>query len=363
MKDGIYIIGDDMRIAKLFDIRKITRLFIAAAGIYMSIRYSAECSRGIQNGILFCIEALVPSLFVFMAVSAYIVKSGVADYIPKPLGWFVKKWFGLPENAAAVILLSATGGYPIGAGCAAMMYGDGRLDREQAEKTVYTAVCAGPGFLINFVGRALLGSAEAGAVLLAAELIGLLLTGFIIGRVLPCQTDNHAQKAHNNRSGTLTAAVADASRSTFHMCSMVVICSAVTEIISSVSPDEALTDIASAILEITAGCNTMCGKYPLSLIAFFIGFGGISVHLQIFAALGKLSIRKTLFFLFRIIQGIITAGAAYVLLIMRPIELSVFNSTDVPLTAARYATLAGSAALAMCSLCFAGAVHKNSFRR
>lgn len=347
-----------MKVKELFQIRKIIPLMITAAGIWLALRFSKECSRGIFNGILFCVEVLVPSLFAFMVIAAYAVKSGAAAALTKHTGGLTQAIFGLPSPALSVIILSMIGGYPVGARCSEMMYEEGQLTAKQAEKAVYIAVCAGPGFLINFVGSALLGSPDAGILLLCAEIISVILTGVVIGRTVKCDCEEVYTVKKEKQSNLLVASVGDASSATFRMCSMVIICSALIEIISSVSPEKALTDISAAVIEITTGCGIMCKKYPLALTAFFIGFGGISVHLQIFAALDKVRINKALFFLFRIIQGIICMGATYILLMIFPLEVSVFNSAEVGLTAAKSATLVGSAALVLCSLCFLGTVNK-----
>ena len=352
-----------MKVKKLFDYRKIIPLALTAAGIYATVRFSSECSRGIWNGILFCTEVLVPSLFVFMAISAYAVKSGAALTVSKPLRAVSRGLFGLPYPALAVIILSVIGGYPVGARCASMMYEEGQLSAGEAEKTVYISVCAGPGFLLNFVGRALLCSPEAGLILLAAETLSVIFTGLLIGRTVKRDIRDVDAVTFKKKNKLLTASVADASSATLKMCAMVVICSAMIEVVSEVSPDRTVTDISSALIEITTGCGMLCGRYPLAFIAFFVGFGGISVHLQIYAALGKLNINKLLFFLFRIIQGIICSAAAYILLMIFPIEVSVFNSADLSLTMAKSATLAGSAALILCSLCFLGTINKMKLRR
>ena len=333
-------------------------------GIYLCLRYASECSRGILNGILFCIEVLVPSLFFFMALSAYIVKSGMMLPMTKPFDRLTKKLFGLPYPALAVILLAVIGGYPIGARCAAMMYEQGQLTADQAKKTVYTAVCAGPGFLINFVGRAMLGCPDVGVLLLTAQTFSLLIIGFIIGKLIKTVDDTRVLHICGGHEGSLiTKAVADASKATFNMCAMVVLCSALIEILSVMSKSPVVTDVLSAAVEITTGCCRMCGRYPLFIIAFFIGFGGISVHLQIFSGLDDLRISKGLFVLFRLMQGIITSGMTYILLMVFPIEISVFSTVDTELTAARSATLFGSAALVMCSLCFLGSITKIKLRR
>ena len=348
-----------MKLLRKTNIAALLRLTVAAAGIFLSLRYAAECARGVLNGILFCIEALVPSLFLLMTVCAYIVKSGIAEKIARPFSGLSRALFRLPPASLGVILLALIGGYPVGARCTAMMARRGALTERQAEKTVLIAVCAGPGFLLNFVGRTLLGSPEAGVILLIAETLGVLLTGLIVGRTVKCEnTPLHAAPAAREKD-LLTRSVADASRATFHMCAMVVICSALIEVITALSPDRQLTDIVSALVEITSGCAVLCGHYPLAAVAFFVGFGGLAVHLQIFAAASEVSFNKLLFFGYRIIQGIITAAATYILLLIFPIEVRVFHSTDAPLTIARSATLAGSAALVLCSLCFLASITKH----
>lgn len=351
-----------MNYKKLFRIRNIIRLPTVILGIYICLKYAAECTQGIKTGILFCIEVLVPSLFLFMALSSYAVKSDIAETAAKPFSKLSRFLFRLPSDAFAAILLSIISGYPVGAKVTAMLYERGQLSESEAQKTACIAVCAGPGFLMNYVGRALLGSQSAGAVLLAAQMIGLLLSGFFAGRFIPSKPCGSRRRSTISTGGNLlTDAVADASRAVFGMCGMVVICAALIEVIAAISPNSLITDIASAFIEITTGCDRMCGRYPLYLIAFFIGFGGISVHLQIYAGIGSLSLNKGLFFLCRIIQGIFTAAAAYILFMIFPVELSVFNSTDAPLTIAKSATLAGSAALVLSSLCFLGSIRQKSF--
>ena len=352
-----------MKVKGLFLFRKIMLLLTAVTGMIIAVVFSKECSRGILSGIMFCVQALVPSLFFFMTVSAFAVRSGAALTVSRPLGRVTRAVFGLPYPSLAVILLSVTGGYPVGARAAAMMYEDGHLSAEQARKTVYIAVCAGPGFLVNFVGGALLRSPDAGLLLLTAQLIGVIVTGIMIGKTVKCDGRYRGSAVSEKRPELLISSVTDASKATFGMCAMVIVCSAAIEVIASVSPDKGLTDICAALTEITTGCGMLCGRYPLSLIAFFIGFGGISVHLQIYASLGGLTINKKLFFLFRIIQGIITSAATYILLMVFPLEVSVFNSTDSTLTAAKSATLAGSAALILCSLIFLATINKLTVRR
>lgn len=352
-----------MKEKTFFDYRNITKIVSAVLGIWLCLRFSKECARGILNGILFCIEVTVPSLFMFMTMAAYLVKSGAARMITKPLDKLSRILFRLPYPALAAFLTAVLGGYPIGARCAAMLYEEGELSAAQAEKAAMIAVSAGPGFIISFIGTALLGSPPAGIILLAAQITGTLITGIIIGHTMKCDDAQTKSSGTSSKGNLLISSVTDASKAVFAMCSMIVLCSAVTEVIGAVSPDRTLTDICTALMEITSGCACMCGHYPLAVIAFFVGFGGLAVHLQIFAAMGDITLRKGLFFLYRISQGIITSGVTYILLLVFPVEFRVFNSADLPLTAAKYASIAGSAALILCCLCLLGSLSRITNRR
>ncbi|WP_407384069.1 hypothetical protein [Ruminococcus sp.] len=353
-----------MKRKKLFEYRNIIKALTAALGIYISIRYAAECTEGIKKGIMFCLEVLIPSLFLFMVLSSYLVRSGLIQALSKPFGSLTRSLFRLPPPSLPVILLSMIGGYPIGARSAALLYEEGQLSASEAEKTACIAVCAGPGFLINYVGNALLHHTSAGTILLISEIAGVLITGLMVGRWM--HSDPPIRRTflhHHKQNSLLIRCVSDASYAAYRMCGMVILGAACIEVIGSLSPDAAVTDLLSAAIEITGGCQRLCGHYPLYGIAFFIGFGGLSVHGQIFAGMGEIPVNKALFFLFRIIQGIIAAVCTYILLMVFPIQQSVFNSTDVPMTFGTYATPVASAALVILSLCFTGSVHQKQLRR
>ena len=122
--------------------------------------------------------------------------------------------------------------------------------------------------------------------------------------------------------------------------------------------DPLAADILAPLTEITTGCRRICGRVPLYVTAFCTGFGGIAVHFQIFAQVKDLPVNKTLFFLIRVMQGIFTMGAAYIFLMISPMEQAVFSTTVQPLSASGSATLAGSGALILLSLCFIGSVNE-----
>ena len=51
-----------------------------------------------------------------------------------------------------LLLLSVTGGYPIGAKSCNELYKNGNAGTEECKRASMFMVCAGPGFLVSFIG-------------------------------------------------------------------------------------------------------------------------------------------------------------------------------------------------------------------
>ena len=343
-----------MIMKSFFHSKSLLPLLLSLVGIPAVIRYNSECAKGIEKGIAFCTGVLIPSLFLFMVLTAYLIKSGAALLLAKPFGR-LSRIMGLPREASTAILMAMIGGYPIGACCTALLYEEGQLSASEAAKTACIAVAAGPGFLLSYIGRTLLMSRQAGELLLAAQITAVLITGIIVGRFIRCSPPAARRRPHPDSAGALIGAVRSAADATFSMCATVVLFAAIIEM-TEAAANPKVSDVASIFLEITTGCSRLCNRIPLYLTAFFIGFGGFSVHCQIFSCLKDIPLNKTLFLFTRVVQGIIAMAATYIFLMITPMETAVFSSSDAPLSAAQSATYAGSGALILLALCFIGSV-------
>ena len=77
--------------------------------------YPTQAAAGAKRGIGYCVDILIPSLFPFMALSVFVVKSGLAASMGRLTAGPCRILFGLPGSAAAAIVMSMVGGYPVGA--------------------------------------------------------------------------------------------------------------------------------------------------------------------------------------------------------------------------------------------------------
>ena len=73
------------------------------------------------------LRVLTPSLFPFMALSALCVRTGLCAKLGRRLERPTRLLFGLNGVFAPVLLLSLTGGYPVGARAIAQLYEAGQV--------------------------------------------------------------------------------------------------------------------------------------------------------------------------------------------------------------------------------------------
>ena len=69
---------------------------------------------GVSRGLSICGTVIIPSLFPFLVLAGFLVRSGVSAALGRRLERPTRFWFGLPGCCAAGILVAFVGGYPAG---------------------------------------------------------------------------------------------------------------------------------------------------------------------------------------------------------------------------------------------------------
>lgn len=277
------------------------------------IMFSESTSKGALSGLTFSLKVLVPSLFPFMALASFVVKSGLSDKIGKPFTFIMRNFFGLNSCFAPILFLSLIGGYPVGARGASSMFKNGVVGEHQAKKFALFAVCAGPGFVINFVGVSLYKSEVLGLIILSSQIISVLITGILLNLIdkkgnEELSEHNCIEKLHtNNFSNAVVESAIDSSKGILNICTFVVLFSGFVQIVTDISDNAIFNNTFCCIFEVCSAVNCLSKNSSVEAVAFAIGFGGLCVHFQIYSVLGKININKFAFFFIRIIQGLITA--------------------------------------------------------
>lgn len=323
--------------------------FLSLLFFAMLLIFPAQVSEGTLHGINLCLETLLPSLFPFMFVSALFSSSAGTRNKAGKADRFFQKLLGLNFFCVKTLVLAAFGGYPVGAVTVNSLYKKGVLTETQARRMVYTAFGSGMGFLVSYTGACLLSSRRTGLLLFFSQLITVFLMAVITGiffrthnskniSALPEQNGTEVSSIDRKEKSVFSVifnSALSAGKSAFNMCLIVVLFSSVLGITSRLlSYNSFLRDVFTAVWEVSGGVKAFAGKYPLWLLGVITGFGGVCVHLQVYSAAKDISFSKFLFFLFRVLQGIINGCVVYGMTILFPYEeqtAGVFSSvTEKP---------------------------------
>lgn len=321
------------------------------------LTFGKQATTGALKGIYLCCEVLVPSLFPFMVLSAFSVKSGISAYFEKYSAVITKTLFGLSGKCGTAIIMSMIGGYPVGARAISALYESGQISEYEAKKAAYFAVGAGPGFLITFVGTNLLGCLSVGICILCAQIISIIILGIMNKYIFRKSEAYNSKEEIKINIPTLSQALIQSTASGVYgileMCGIIVVFSAVLGIIQSLLQKyEAVYLIVNVLLEVTSASQLTAKAGNILLLSFAVGFGGLCVHFQIFTALKEIQINKFVFFLYRIIQGLLTSAFTYLLLKVFNVSLPVYSSIDYNTQYLLSSSTLASSLLIITGLCF-----------
>ena len=272
---------------------------------------SESCLTAMHCGIDLCIKQLIPALYLFLiAANLFYIPSS-----PKP----AKGPF--PKGFLSMLLLTASGGYPVGALCVRKAYENKCLSVKQAKALSCLLLCAGPGFCIHYIGTAVLQNTTAGILLLLSQYLSMLL-GLAVYGILFHKT-SCVSLPGDFPPNDLPQAVRKAARSMADICASVIFFFALRGMLDPLlcRLPEKCRDLISGLMEVTAGCSGITafdGISKMLLIAFFCGFGGLGIHLQLYGILKEAATCYPLFITVRLLMGILTAAIWRGLLLFLP---------------------------------------------
>jgi len=288
----------------------MANLLLSALGILLFV-YSDAAADAARDALLLCGTSVIPSLFPFMVLSDLIVRrdmlSPITGLIP------TKRLFGLPGDAALAFLLGGLCGFPIGAKTACDLRKEGRLTRDEAERTAALSNNTGPAFAVSVAGETLHGSRRFGWYLYGAQLISAVIVGLIF-RKKDGTTKREEQTAvgHGETfAASFLHALTTAAAAVIPLCGYIVFFAVVCALSKAVIPSPFWGAAVCAVLEFTAGIREAAavgGGLGLFLTGFAIGFSGLSVMVQTYRFTEEAGLSLRRMFICKIIQGVLTGA-------------------------------------------------------
>lgn len=329
---------------------KIFFCIFAVVGFIVIFFYDpATMVTAVSSALTLCASAVIPPAYPFMVLSDFIVRSGLCGIVGNYLSPVTKLLFNLSGSTGCVVLMSAVGGYPVGAKMTAQLLENGSITGKQGRRLMLFCVNAGPAFVIGTVGTVMLSSRKAGIILYLSAVMASLFMGVFL-RCFDCEKALIRKETTEFNAGVISQSVMHGTDSMLMMCGWILIFSCLNAYLRRLPFDDTTLAGINMITEVTSGCASATELFPVSIQALVIGWGGLSVHCQLFPYVKVTGLRLSRFLLSRIIHGSLATAFATVLFRIFPCEISVFSSQSQILPAAfSVSAPAAAAMLVMCA--------------
>ena len=267
------------------EMKKLKRLIAVILIVGFStgvIVYSGEVSESIFKSINTCLEVIIPSTFIFMVLSSFILSSGLYEtlfrLLYKPLGKFIKT----DRYIISVFLLSLVGGYPVGFKLLKDLIAENKNYSEIVTYCAPFCYCISPSFAVTMLGLGIFGSIEAGFIIYLSNVI----TCIIISVFYSCThklTINNTDKKQNIYNGKITESINSSVISLIKMCSVIIFFNSVITVFECFCSEIVIQmpDALKSILEISNILNyKSISPSNLPYISSLASVGGVCVIFQ-----------------------------------------------------------------------------------
>lgn len=294
-------------------------LFAALALAGVLIVFSSDAKEGALYGAALSGRVIIPSLLPLLIIFNFIQHSAAGRALENILSPVTCKVLRLPKCAGSALFLGLIGGYPSGALLTANLYRNGDIDSNCAKRMLRFDFSGGAGFIITALGTGILKSKQQGIILFAsvtaAALISSLLCGFIWGKT----EEGESSFLSLTPAQALNKSVEQSARSVINMTAYIML-------FCAVQGNLPLPVFLLPLIEITSGAAQCAPNLPLFITAFYLAFGGLCIHLQIYTIIKETGMKYTDFLLWRVINGIISSAVCAALIHFFPSGSEVFSN-------------------------------------
>lgn len=298
-----------------------------------------------KNGMLLWATSVVPSLLPFFIATEILNYTNIVSFLGRFLNKFMRPLFNVPGEGSFALIMGIISGYPVGAKIVSNFKKQGICTEVECERLLAFTNNSGPLFIIGTVGVSLFSSSSIGIKLFIAHFISCILVGFLFrwwksskrassfSTVSTKSTVNYL--SFSNLGSVLSKSIQSAIQSIIVIGGFVVLFSVIISMLRSsrilflfstvLNPFLKLLNIPTVysqgiitgIIEVTNGVKLVAiNSNPISIIlaSFLLGFGGISVFLQVLSITSEAQISIKPYVLGKFLQACFSALIMYFLL-------------------------------------------------
>ncbi len=301
--------------------------FILCSFIACLILFSTTNIKAAKIGLELWATTVVPSLFPFLFATELLSKTKIVSYLGKLLNKIMRPLFNIPGEGAFAFVMGLISGYPVGAKIVTDFRNKGICSQDEGNRMLAFTNNSGPLFIIGTVGVSLFANKSIGLLLFVTHLMACITVGIILKIFSPQKHIDNKINICNTKNNSSSNAI-----STILMIgSFVVIFSVVISILKELHILDLLSNfitpalsflgidssfaipILSGIIELTNGISLVSTIHlknistNIIICAFLLGFGGISVCLQVYSIISKSDLSIKTYIIGKFLQGLFAA--------------------------------------------------------
>ena len=341
-----------------FFVFKVKRNFLAFIFLCFTaclLIFSSSNLPAIKSGLQLWANCVVPSLFPFFVATELLMHTNIINIFGRVLNNYMKPLFNVSGEGAFAFIMGIISGYPVGAKIASKFRETDICSKAECERLLSFTNNSGPLFIIGTVGILMYQNTTIGILLFITHLLGCLSVGFVFRfwkRNCDFKNDvknktyhylsNKSNASFANLGEILAESITNSISTILLIGGFVVIFSSIISILkasgilnilcTSITPifnffhidSKFISGILTGLLEITNGIQTVSSisnkNFSINLVitAFLLGFGGISVFLQVFSITSKTDLSIKPYIYGKLLHGVFSGVYTFLLIQIFP---------------------------------------------
>lgn len=308
----------------------LIKVFLILFIIFL-IMFSKTNILAVQNAISLFFEKVFPSLFPFFIAADLLSHTNIINILNTILSPIMKPLFNVSGKGAFPFIMGIISGYPTGAKIVSDFRKNNICTKVECERLLAYTNNSGPLFIIGTVGSSLFLSTEIGILLLITHILGTLTVGIIFRfyKNNYYRNENIVDELDiDNFSSILTESIFNSFKTTGMIFGFIIMFSIINNIlltsgILKLFPSAIIGSILGTC-EITNGINYISMikssnlTIQLILTSFFLGFGGISVLMQVYSIISKTDLSIKPYILGKLLHGLTSAIYTLIIILLFP---------------------------------------------
>jgi len=310
--------------------------------------FSSSNITAVKNALNIWVNNVIPSLFPFFIATELLSNTNIPQFIGKLFHKFMRPIFNVPGIGAYALFMGIISGYPVGAKIVTNFRNNNLCTKEEAERLITFTNNSGPLFIIGSVGISIFYSTEIGLLLLFTHILASLSVGIIFRfwkyrkkrNTNSCYIENNI--TFNSLGEVLSKSILSAINSVVLIGGFIILFNIIVTLLQNtyilnilfylLAPifnkinlnSNFIVPIFTGIIELTNGVNLVSAVNSSNLginiiiCSFLLGFGGISILLQVLSIISKSDISIKPYILGKLLHG--TFASFYTFLIITNIS-------------------------------------------